>query len=110
MEAGLVVYLADLCQLSAGIIATSAYIPQISKIYRTNTAEGMALSSWIIWLCSSLLALFYAGVQFYIHGTGIPLVITTSVNCLLVGLTVLLLLRCSARQQNPEAAFVGSSA
>lgn len=42
------------------ILVTSAYIPQIVKIWKTKNAEGISITAWLTWLVGTVFILIHA--------------------------------------------------
>ena len=49
----------EIIGLSAAFLTTSAFIPQVCKIYKENNADGISLTRYIILLIGVILWLIY---------------------------------------------------
>lgn len=80
------------------LLSLCAYLPQWHLMVKSRSSEGVALKSWLVWLISTALAVFYAVAQYLVHGTGLALVCSTAVSFLFVFTTIYMILRYRARE------------
>lgn len=85
-----------------------AYIPQWRTFYKNKSSENISVKSWLLWLLTCMLAVFYAFVQVKVHHTGHALLVSSSVSLIFVATTIVLILRFRpARQVEREASEQG---
>ena len=75
--------LADFAQSSTMVIAFCAFLPQLRTIHRNKSSKNISLKAWSMWTFSAFLGLFYAVVQYHVHGDCIALVLSSLVGVLL---------------------------
>jgi len=90
---------ANILQSCIPLLSLSAYLPQWHKIVTTRSSRDISLRAWLIWSCSSSIAVFYAVVQYRVTGQGIALVFSSTV--LLVFVIVTACLVVAYRRQEP---------
>lgn len=88
-----VIYAANICQMATTVISLSAYLPQWIKLFKTKSSENIALGSWCLWILSTSFNLFYAIVQYLVHGSGWPLIISVFFNLSCILFTVFLIIK-----------------
>ncbi|MCB0332711.1 MAG: PQ-loop repeat-containing protein [Bdellovibrionales bacterium] len=72
--------LSDLLQSAVVFICAVAFVPQWVKLYRTKSSEDISLHSWVLWTLAAFCGWFYSYVHFFAHGTGTPLLVSTTIN------------------------------
>jgi uncharacterized protein with PQ loop repeat len=75
------------------MLSLVAYLPQWRKLIRTRSSEDISLGAWLLWSVSTLFAVFYAVVQFVLHGHGLALIISSVTGLLFILVTIFLVLR-----------------
>lgn len=81
----------DLMQVSGGLIGLFGYLPQIARILRRRSAEGLSLGMWSSVFAGVTLTEFYA-IDLARHGEPTVLM-TNSIGMVLSGTLILLILR-----------------
>ncbi len=95
----IVVKSANVCQLAVSVIALSAYLPQWIKLLQTKSSDDISLRSWILWMFSTSLAIYYAIVQFLMNGRGWPLIISSLIGFGSILFTIFLIVRYRSKKQ-----------
>jgi uncharacterized protein with PQ loop repeat len=72
----------------AGVIAC---FPQWKKIIANKSSKDISLTSWLVWLLSSAIAIFYAVIQYQVTGKGTALIFSSIVVLIFVFITVCLI-------------------
>ena len=80
--------LANFAQSITIAISLAAYLPQWMTLRRKRSSENISLSSWSLWLVSSLCSLSYAATQLLVYGTGQVLVVTSVLSVLFIAVTL----------------------
>lgn len=65
-----------------------SYIPQIVKILKRRTSEGISISSWVLWTLNSSLYFLYL----LLDGVGIWLILSQALEVFLIATTLLLVI------------------
>jgi uncharacterized protein with PQ loop repeat len=73
------------------LLALFAYFPQWKKIIANKSSKDISLTSWLVWLLSSAIAIFYAVIQYQVTGKGTALVFSSIVVLIFVFITVCLI-------------------
>lgn len=94
--------IANYLQLLVPLISLIAYVPQWSKMVKTRSSKDISLKSWIIWIFSGAISLFYAIELFRYTGKGVPLLITSSASLLFVLVTVYLIAKFRTKEDGPS--------
>lgn len=90
MNDAFLVSLADLGQLAVVPLCLIAYFPQWLAIFRSRSSRNVALSSHLLWLLSSSLAVFYAATHAAASRNGLPLLASSLANLLCIIVTIVL--------------------
>lgn len=53
-------------------VTTVGYVPQVRKLAKTRSADGLSLSSWLLWILSSAVSMLY--VLVVVHDTALLVV------------------------------------
>ena len=93
MPSNSIINTANFLQSFIPILSLIGYLPQWRKLVRTKSSNDLSLRSWVIWTAVSLMAVFYAVVQYLVTGMGITLVISSIAILIFVLVTVYLVLR-----------------
>ena len=91
MPAGKIVIVANFLQSSVPLLALFAYLPQWRKIIANKSSKDISLTSWLVWLLSSAIAIFYAVVQYKVTGKGTALIFSSMLTIIFVFVTVCLI-------------------
>lgn len=92
MPSELIISTANFLQSFIPVLSLIGYLPQWIKLVRTKSSNDISLRSWIIWTVVSLIAAFYAVVQYQITGIGVALIISNITMLIFVLVTVYLVL------------------
>ncbi len=84
---------ADICQSATLLASLAAYIPQWQLLKSSGSSKNISLKSWVLWSLSAGLSWFYAFVQFYAYGTGLALLLTSTLVLALIAYTIHLILK-----------------
>ena len=74
MPAERTVIVANFLQGCVPLLSLVAYLPQWRKIIANKSSKDISLTSWLVWLLSSAIAIFYAVIQYKITGKGTALI------------------------------------
>ncbi len=91
MPAEKVVIVANFLQGCSPLLSLFAYFPQWKKIIANKSSKDISLTSWLVWLLSSAIAIFYAVIQYQVTGKGTALVFSSIVVLIFVFITVVLI-------------------
>jgi len=91
MPAERVVIVANFLQGCVPLLSLFAYIPQWKKIVANKSSRDISLFSWLVWLLSSIIAIFYAVIQYQITGKGTALIFSSVLALVFVFITVCLI-------------------
>ncbi len=73
MPAEKIVVIANFLQGCSPLLSLFAYLPQWRKIIANKSSRDISLTSWLVWLVSSGIAIFYAVIQYQVTGKGTAL-------------------------------------
>jgi uncharacterized protein with PQ loop repeat len=82
---------ANTVQLVTILLTILGFLPQLIRLCVTKDSTGLSRDGWILWVLGSTMALFYAFVHYWIEGCCLPLVVTTTLNCALSFVTLVLI-------------------
>jgi uncharacterized protein with PQ loop repeat len=88
MPAERVVIIANFLQGCSPLLSLFAYLPQWRKIIANKSSRDISLTSWLIWVVSSTIAIFYAVIQYQVTGKGTALIFSSIVVLIFVFITV----------------------
>jgi len=91
MPAERVVIVANFLQGCVPLLALFAYFPQWKKIVTNRSSKDISLTSWLVWLLSAAIAIFYAVIQYQITGKGEALIFSSVLALVFVSVTVCLI-------------------
>ena len=91
MPAERVVMIANFLQGCVPLLALFAYFPQWKKIIANKSSRDISLTSWLVWLLSSAIAIFYAVMQYKVTGKGTALIFSSMLTIVFVFITVCLI-------------------
>jgi len=91
MPAERIVIIANFLQGSVPLLALFAYLPQWRKIIANRSSRDISLTSWLVWLLSSAIAIFYAVIQYKVTGKGTALIFSSVLALVFVFITVCLI-------------------
>jgi len=91
MPAEKVVIVANFLQGCVPLLGLFAYFPQWKKIVANKSSKDISLTSWLVWLLSSAIAIFYAVIQYQITGKGTALIFSSVLALVFVFITVCLI-------------------
>ncbi len=91
MPAERVVIVANFLQGCVPLLGLFAYFPQWKKIVANRSSKDISLTSWLVWLLSSIIAIFYAVIQYRITGKGTALIFSSVLALVFVFITVCLI-------------------
>lgn len=91
MDEALLLSVADTIQLLTILLTILGFLHQLITLYVTKDSTGLSRDAWIVWALGSAMALFYALVHYWIEGCCLPLVVTTTFNCALSFVTLILI-------------------
>jgi uncharacterized protein with PQ loop repeat len=91
MPAQRTVIIANFLQSCVPLLALFAYLPQWRKIIANKSCKDISLTSWLIWLLSSAIAIFYAVIQYRVTGKGTALIFSSLLSLVFVFTTVCLI-------------------
>jgi len=86
-----IVIVANFLQGCVPLLSLVAYLPQWKKIIANKSSKDISLTSWLVWLVSSGIAIFYAVIQYQVTGKGTALVFSSIVVLIFVFITVCLI-------------------
>ena len=79
MPAEKVVIAANFLQGCSPLLSLFGYLPQWRKIIANKSSKDISLTSWLIWVVSSSIAIFYAVIQYQVTGKGTALIFSSIV-------------------------------
>jgi uncharacterized protein with PQ loop repeat len=88
MPAEKIVIAANFLQGCSPLLSLFAYLPQWRKIIANKSSRDIFLTSWMVWLVSSAIAIFYAIIQYKITGKGTALIISSAFMLVFVFITI----------------------
>ena len=91
MPAQRTVVVANFLQSCVPLLALVAYLPQWKKIIANRSSKDISLTSWLVWLLSSAIAIFYAVIQYRVTGKGTALIFSSTITIVFVFVTVCLI-------------------
>jgi uncharacterized protein with PQ loop repeat len=91
MPAKKIVIIANFLQGCVPLLALFAYLPQWRKIIANKSSKDISLTSWLVWLLSSAIAIFYAVIQYQVTGKGTALIFSSVLTIVFVFVTVCLI-------------------
>jgi uncharacterized protein with PQ loop repeat len=91
MPAEKVVVVANFLQGCSPLLSLFAYLPQWKKIIANKSSKDISLTSWLVWLVSSSIAIFYAVIQYQVTGKGTALIFSSVIVLIFVFITVCLI-------------------
>jgi len=91
MPAQRTVIIANFLQGCVPLLALFAYLPQWKKIVANKSSKDISLTSWLVWLLSSAIAIFYAVIQYQVTGKGTALIFSSMIALVFVFITVCLI-------------------
>ena len=91
MPAEKIVIVANFLQGCSPLLSLFAYLPQWRKIIANKSSKDISLTSWLVWLLSSAIAIFYAVIQYQVTGTGTALIFSSAIILVFVFITVCLI-------------------
>lgn len=91
MPAERIVIVANFLQGCSPLLSLFAYLPQWKKIVANKSSRDISLTSWLVWLLSSAIAIFYAIVQYKVTGKGTALIFSSVLVLVFVIITVCLI-------------------
>jgi len=91
MPAERTVMIANFLQGCVPLLSLFAYLPQWKKIIANKSSKDISLTSWLVWLVSSSIAIFYAVIQYQVTGKGTALVFSSIIVLIFVFITVCLI-------------------
>jgi uncharacterized protein with PQ loop repeat len=86
-----IVIAANFLQGCVPLLALFAYLPQWKKIIANRSSKDISLTSWLVWLLSSAIAIFYALIQYQVTGKGTALIFSSLIALIFVFVTVCLI-------------------
>jgi uncharacterized protein with PQ loop repeat len=86
-----IVIAANFLQGCVPLLSLFAYFPQWRKIIANKSSKDISLTSWLVWLLSSAIAIFYAIIQYQVTGKGTALIFSSAIAVLFVFITVCLI-------------------
>jgi uncharacterized protein with PQ loop repeat len=93
MPSAKIVIIANFLQGCVPLLALFAYFPQWKKIIANKSSRDISLTSWLVWLASSVITTFYAIIQYKITGKGTALIFSSIFALVFVSITVYLTAR-----------------
>jgi len=91
MPAQKIVIAANFLQGCVPLLGLVAYLPQWKKIIANRSSRDISLTSWLVWLLSSAIAIFYAVIQYQVTGKGTALIFSSMITIVFVFITVCLI-------------------
>ena len=91
MPSAKIVIIANFLQGCVPLLALFAYFPQWKKIIANKSSRDISLTSWLVWLASSVITTFYAIIQYKITGKGTALIFSSVLTLAFVFITVCLI-------------------
>ncbi|MDD8012805.1 MAG: PQ-loop domain-containing transporter [Acidobacteriota bacterium] len=91
MPAEKIVIVANFLQGCVPLLSLVAYLPQWKKIVANRSSRDISMTSWLVWLLSSAIAIFYAVIQYKITGKGTTLIFSSVLALVFVFITVCLI-------------------
>jgi uncharacterized protein with PQ loop repeat len=86
-----IVIAANFLQGCSPLLSLFAYLPQWRKIIANRSSRDISLTSWLVWLLSSAIAIFYAVIQYQVTGKGTALIFSSVLVLVFVFITVCLI-------------------
>jgi uncharacterized protein with PQ loop repeat len=86
-----IVIVANFLQGCSPLLSLFAYLPQWKKIVANKSSKDISLTSWLVWLLSSAIAIFYAVIQYQVTGKGTALIFSSVLVLVFVFITVCLI-------------------
>jgi uncharacterized protein with PQ loop repeat len=86
-----IVIAANFLQGCSPLLSLVAYFPQWKKIIANKSSRDISLASWLVWLVSSAIAIFYAVIQYQVTGKGTALIFSSIIVLVFVLITVYLI-------------------
>jgi len=86
------VMIANFLQGGVPLLSLFAYFPQWRKIVANRSSKDISLTSWLVWLLSSAIAIFYAVMQYAITGKGTALIFSSALALVFVSITLCLVI------------------
>jgi uncharacterized protein with PQ loop repeat len=59
------------------LLSLVAYLPQWKQIIANRSSKDIPLTSWLVWMLSSSIAIFYAVIQYQVTGKGTALIFSS---------------------------------
>lgn len=78
----------EIVGLTAGILTTAAFVPQVYKTWKTKSAESLSLTMYLVFFVGIILWLVYG-----IHINSLAMILANSVTALLALLLIFFKLR-----------------
>ena len=91
MPAEKIVIVANFLQGCVPLLALFAYLPQWKKIIANKSSKDISLTSWLVWLLCSIIAIFYAIMQYKVTGKGTALIFSSVLAFIFVSITACLI-------------------
>jgi uncharacterized protein with PQ loop repeat len=91
MPAERIIIVANFLQGCSPLLSLFAYLPQWKKIIANKSSRDISLTSWLVWLVSSCIAIFYAVIQYQVTGKGTALIFSSVLVLVFVIITVCLI-------------------
>jgi uncharacterized protein with PQ loop repeat len=91
MPAERIVIVANFLQGCSPLLSLFAYLPQWKKIIANRSSKDISLTSWLVWLLSSAIAIFYAVIQYQVTGKGTALIFSSIFVLVFVFITICLI-------------------
>jgi uncharacterized protein with PQ loop repeat len=91
MPAERTVIIANFLQGCVPLLSLFAYLPQWRKIIANKSSKDISLISWLVWLLSSSIAIFYAVIQYKVTGKGTALIFSSIFVLIFVFITICLI-------------------
>ncbi len=83
--------IANFLQGCSPLLSLFAYLPQWEKIVANKSSKDICLTSWLVWLVSSSIAIFYVVIQYQVTGRGTALIFSSVLVLVFVFVTVCLI-------------------
>ena len=86
-----IVIVANFLQGCVPLLSLFAYLPQWKKIIANKSSRDISLTSWLVWMLSSAIAIFYAVIQYKVTGKGTALIFSSVLALIFVSITACLI-------------------
>ena len=73
------------------LLSLVAYLPQWRKIIANKSGRDISLTSWLVWMLSSTIAIFYAVIKYQVTGKGTALIYSSIIVLIFVFITICLI-------------------